>query len=706
MLLTSVIRNLRHRLNPKKTDEKIPNPFISREIKLHENVKPPDLAVPLTQHFGQRGEDLIVKSILDSIIFEKNSVYENVFYIEIGANHPISTSATFLLYQNGARGVLVEANPRLIPSLREVRVGDKIINAAVVGIGQGKAKLFVSAADELSTTVKSNLDFWPDYPIEEEVEIDKIEIDELLTNYYRDQSISFLSIDCEGPDFEILERVDLERFPFDVIQIEPSNHIDPNTTAGISKYLEYKGYRRISITEVNCIFVRVSNYKENTKDELILDNEHHSSFDIFDTLVARRFKDPHTVIKDFCKKYEIDFQERIKADNGSRSLEEIYSEAGISLELMDLELEEEIVNLIPIRRNISRVKKGDILVSDMYLSEQQLRKLLRKFDLHREHIYVSNSDKATGIYWQNLPIEAFPLLHLGDNKISDYKNAIEVGVRAVLCTDSELTEFECKVAKHSQLLSLLIRELRLSELDDNSSAIDQISFGPNLTLLFAYCEILSNLNRNLVFLGRDCFQLYGIYKNFFGSCEYLQFSRDITADKDLAKRKLRSVQSEHPIYIDLVSTGLTWSKLDDEFEVIVLIYINTWSYGNKNVEVRKLNHIFTSETIRFSTALELLNPAREGRLISVNPDTLESSDFAAHEHRRFEIERLLLASETAIRKKEFYLELAGHISDPKSLAKFALDSIWEKDSILRSAFSEQLKVEESHLEDLIERENF
>ena len=700
-----MIRNLLLRLNSKKTDEKIANPFIPGKIKIYENLKLPDLPVPLTQHYGQRGEDLIVKSILDSIILERDLTYENVSYFEIGANHPVSTSATFLLYLNGARGVLVEANPKLIPSLSEVRVGDTIINAAVVGTGKGKAKLFVSAADELSTTIKSNLDFWPDYPIVEEIEVNQIEIDELLSKFYRNQSVSFLSIDCEGPDFEILERVDLERFPFEVIQIEPSNHINPNTTDAISKYLEYKGYRRISITEVNCIFVRLGTSNKRCTNYINLESKQHSSFDIFDTLVTRRFKDPKSVLIDFCAKHGIDFEKRINADNGSRTLEEIYLEAGIPLKYMDLELDEEILNLIPIQRNITRVKSGDTLVSDMYLSEHQLRKLLRKFDLHRQPIYVSNSDKASGKYWGSLSREAHPLLHFGDNKISDYENALEVGIRAVLCTDSNFTDFENEVAKHSELLSFLIRELRLSELDDDSSPIDRISIESNLVLLFAFCEMLFKLNRNLVFLGRDCFQLYEIYKNFFRSCEYLQFSRDITADVNLAKKRLRSVQSEKPLYVDLISTGLTWSKLDDEFEVIVLIYVNTWSYGTKSVDVTKLNYIFTSETIKFSTALELLNPAREGRLLSVNADTLEPSEFATHEHRKFEIERLLLASDVAIRKKSFYLEIAGQISDPESLAKFALDLIWEKDSILRSAFSRQLKAEESHLDFLIERHN-
>jgi FkbM family methyltransferase len=695
-----VIRNLRLRLSSKKIDERILNPFIPRQIELHENVKLPDLEVPLTQHYGQRGEDLIVKSILDSILFQRKLNYKNVWYIEIGANHPISTSATFLLYENGARGVLVEANPKLIQSLSDVRPEDTIINAAIVGTGEGKVKLFVSSADELSTTVKSNLDFWPDYPVVEEVEVDKTEVTELLLKYYPEQSISFISIDCEGPDFEILERIDLDRFPFDVIQIEPSNHINYKATEGISRYLFHKGYSLISKTEVNCIFLKIKDLPHFRQELEIPFSWEACSFDIFDTLLTRRFKDPRSVIYNFCAKNGIDFERRLSADNGARSLEEIYIEAGIPLELMAKEIEEELENLVPIRENIGKVKQGDTFVSDMYLNENQIRTLLGKINLSDHPIYVSNSDKASGSYWKNLQKETYPLIHFGDNIISDYRNALEVGIRAVLCTQSEFTQYEQLIKEQNEQLAYLLRELRLSHIDSQSDIVDKTSCTYNLTLLFAFCEILYKKNRNLVFLGRDSFQLYRIYSRYFGDCEYLQFSRDLLDDLETCRQKLRSFASISPLFVDIVSTGATWTKLNDEFDVFVLIKIVDWSYSYSDPNLRNLDYVFTNEEVKHSTVLELLNPARNGRLKSLDPTTLESQEFAEHELNPALIEKLLFASDKAVKLRPHYDGIKGKIKDPILLAKSSLTSIWEKEVMLSSYFKESILAETSNLNDL------
>ena len=51
-----------------------------------------------------------------------------VFYVEIGANHPIQTSNTYLLYKKyNGHGVLVDADAELIPTLEKVRPRDEVI---------------------------------------------------------------------------------------------------------------------------------------------------------------------------------------------------------------------------------------------------------------------------------------------------------------------------------------------------------------------------------------------------------------------------------------------------------------------------------------------------------------------------------------------------------------------------------------------------
>jgi hypothetical protein len=425
------------------------------------------------------------------------------------------------------------------------------------------------------------------------------------------------------------------------------------------------------------------------------------SFDIFDTLITRRFKDPQSVLKNFCEKYGVDYEKRIKADNGERSLEKIYRYAEIPLEFMEKEIEMELENLIPIRSNLSKVNPHDVLVSDMYLSDSQLRRFLAKVDLQNNSLYVSNSDKVSGKYWKQLNIEDHPILHYGDNVISDYQNPMKFGIRAVLCNDSDLTDFELDVQRHNYHLAYLLRELRLSELDLNSTLSDRVSLSFNMSLMFAYCEILSKKKRDLVFLGRDCYQLYTIYSSYFGECEYLQFSREILTDLASASTRLKSVKSSNPLYVDLLSTGATWTKLGDEFEVVVLIRITDWSYDYVAPQLKNLSSIFTSEEVDFSIVLELLNPARQGRLREIDIGNSRNDSYSEHEFRPFEVEKLLFPSNFSVKRAEIYNQISGYIDDPRLLAQKSLNAIWNVNERLLEEFSEQIRKEEIHLAKIV-----
>jgi FkbM family methyltransferase len=663
-------------------------------------IKVPDIEVPLTEHYGQRGEDLIVQSIIDALVFQKGFNYSNVTYLEIGANHPISTSSTYLLYQRGANGVLVEANPKLIPALKRVRSRDTIINAAIVGMGAGKVSLFVSTADELSTLVRKNLDYWPDYPLKKTFSVDSLEISKLLQDFFSPKELNFLSIDVEGPDFEILERIDLARFPFDIIQIEPSNHIHKYSTERIANYLHLKGYSLVATTEVNCLFLKSAARTGDHVVQAMPFPSHQLSFDVFDTLITRRFGEPESVLKAFCHKHGIDFESRVRADNGQRNLQEIYEAAGIPLQLMHDEVLAELENLIPIRENIELVRPGDALVSDMYLSKEQMLALLDKFNLSRNSLYVSNSDKASGKYWAELNSKALPLLHFGDNELSDYRNAMEVGVGAVLTKNAKLTQYERNVKIHNESLAWLLREVRLGSIQSTSDIVDRVSLTYNLGLIFAFCELLHETGRNLVFLGRDCFLLSKIYRAFFGQCEYMQFSRDLLQNLDLAAKKLRSTGLDEPLFVDLVSSGATWTALADEFEVMVLIRIVDWAWGPADPNLKRLSCIFTNDEVQHSIVLELLNPGPLGRLLSIDPKTLDPLAFADHEIPADRRERLLEVAEKTVALSGFYPHLAGKIKNPRELARHSLQEIWNLDQCLRNEFAKSIEIEDLHLDKL------
>lgn len=68
-----------------------------------------------TLSYSQAGEDVLIFYLLSDIGIR------NIKYLDIGANKPINGNNTYLFYTKGNSGVLVEADPSLIPSLKNHR---------------------------------------------------------------------------------------------------------------------------------------------------------------------------------------------------------------------------------------------------------------------------------------------------------------------------------------------------------------------------------------------------------------------------------------------------------------------------------------------------------------------------------------------------------------------------------------------------------
>ncbi len=193
------------------------------------------------------------------------------------------------------------------------------------------------------------------------------------------------------------------------------------------------------------------------------------SFDIFETLAFRTVNKPidifyllgnHSYVKKIYDKAETFQHFRIQAENRARSLnskleditlELIYNELPLNdaqrKKIIKLELKEEYKSLYinpQIQRWIKKaIKAGKkvVLISDMYLSKKELKKLvISKLENQKfiSKIYVSNeysATKATGnlypIVMNDLGINPKELLHIGDNKYSDIDMAKEKGIASI-----------------------------------------------------------------------------------------------------------------------------------------------------------------------------------------------------------------------------------------------------------------------------------
>jgi FkbM family methyltransferase len=212
------------------------------------------------ESYAQNGEDIILSGLLNARMRTQKRSMKSVFYIEIGANQPIATSNSYLLYRKfGAHGVLVEANPDLIPDLERVRPRDKVVHTAISTTREPSLTLHVGNAHELSSLnpdhVRSIVEFGGAGGIAREVTVRNMHINDFLASYAQ-KNFDMLSIDCEGIDYDLLRAADFDNFKPFIVQCEPSEYFIPANGARMISLMESRSYHLTAVTDINLIFTR------------------------------------------------------------------------------------------------------------------------------------------------------------------------------------------------------------------------------------------------------------------------------------------------------------------------------------------------------------------------------------------------------------------------------------------------------------------
>lgn len=210
--------------------------------------------------YSQCGEDLIVGFILSQITTSKS-----INYCDIGANAPWKFSNTAKFYLKNKRnhtGVLVEPDPVLASILKRKRSKDIVVNKGVKS-GEESANVlefYQMSSNTLNTFSYKEAQYYETlgYQINNKLDIEVIDINELLVQYFDNKVIHFLSVDVEGLDYEILKTMDFEKFRPVCICVETINFV-PNGMAikdnKIVDLLVNNGYFEYAFTGINSIFV-------------------------------------------------------------------------------------------------------------------------------------------------------------------------------------------------------------------------------------------------------------------------------------------------------------------------------------------------------------------------------------------------------------------------------------------------------------------
>lgn len=214
---------------------------------------------------SQSGEDTILAYIFMALGISESQCS----YLDLGANHAQQLSNTYYFYQKGSRGVLVEANPKLIAELKFYRSGDVILNRCIAGESGQSVDFYVMSGDGLSTPDREQAEkivaHNPAIQIESAVTVQTITVNEILDTYF-DGAPVFINIDIEGAEMEILTSIDFEAHrPLAIIleMIPYRSHLVVGVkNQEILQFMADKDYVEYAFTGINSIFLDKKRMKD------------------------------------------------------------------------------------------------------------------------------------------------------------------------------------------------------------------------------------------------------------------------------------------------------------------------------------------------------------------------------------------------------------------------------------------------------------
>jgi hypothetical protein len=377
-----------------------------------------------------------------------------------------------------------------------------------------------------------------------------------------------------------------------------------------------------------------------------------NSFDLFDTLLVRRAIIPSRVFEDVERKTGAKgfTSARQTAEQGLIQRGEAYDLAMIYREmirlgqcaedvaalLMKAEIEAEFDHAVPIAENLAKVQEHDLIVSDMYLPTDVLRRLLRHIGLkHHVYVFVSNAGKHTGSIWPHLSEYWLIRQHLGDNAHSDVASPGAYGIPAVHYPNSQPSQIEQLLARHGQIeLAGVVRALRLScplANDSNEGRLWQLVVQLNAPLL---CLAAAALNHHvtahqhdrILFSARDCYQLADIFGLLFPliSAEYVHVSRRSLCTNLAGIDALLTRAGSSALVVDIAATGNSWYGLAETLKrrvnLFALVRVDHHAYPNIVSQQQLADSTYlsfaslarNSQFPGYSNAIEVLNTAPHG----------------------------------------------------------------------------------------------
>lgn len=336
-----------------------------------------------------------------------------------------------------------------------------------------------------------------------------------------------------------------------------------------------------------------------------LDKYEVISFDIFDTLIKRKYLFPQDLFEHLGRIAEDPSfaLKRKKAEKKARklskvqdiTLDEIYKQLPkyrkYEKEEKLLEISNTFVNgeIKPLYDKAVKLNKKIIAVSDMYLDKETISSLLKKAGYgHFDKIYISGEygkTKWTGdlfdIVIKDLKIEPQKILHIGDNYKNDYLIAGKKGIKTFYYQEKNLFRYK-KFAKFSLHGKELEKSCLFSLCDDYYKRTDDyfkrlgFTYGGPLCLSFIewfYPLLKENNFSDILFISRDGWILKKVFELLYPNNKikphYIYAAREICKNVDSQEYKKylekQNITGKKIALVDMVAKNYTAHKFLQQF---------------------------------------------------------------------------------------------------------------------------------------------
>jgi FkbM family methyltransferase len=190
---------------------------------------------------------------------------KNGFYLDIGAQHPISNNNTYLLFNKGWRGINIDLDKKNIDLFNIVRPNDINLNYAISD-SEKEADLYYYHESSPINTLSKDVSNFQNAKVSKVKRVRTKILNNILDDINLQNHIDYMSIDVEGCEEQVLKGFNIKKYKPSVISIEyldlnmnklefKNNNINNLVSSNLYKFFIQNDYFFVNWLHGDLIFV-------------------------------------------------------------------------------------------------------------------------------------------------------------------------------------------------------------------------------------------------------------------------------------------------------------------------------------------------------------------------------------------------------------------------------------------------------------------